>query len=106
MDVGTFIDRIRQNLIDLKNREIQELGSVRVQTTLLIGFIKDYADGIVDRVRLFFSRRMMEIFQGSDLDEIVNEILAHMKTQMKNTALRDSGFRFDEVLFLDVSYIS
>ena len=46
----------------------------------------------------------MEIFQGSDPNEILNEMLAHMKTQTENPALRHSGFRLDEVLFLDVSF--
>ena len=46
----------------------------------------------------------MEIFQGSDLNEIVNEMLAHMKMQIENPALTNSKFVFDEVLFLDVSF--
>ena len=49
MDVDTFFDRIRQNVIDLMNREIQDSGSARVQTTLWIGFIMGYADGIIGK---------------------------------------------------------
>ena len=30
MDVDTFLDWIRQNLIDLMNRELTDLGSARV----------------------------------------------------------------------------
>ena len=104
MDVDTYFDRNRQNLIDLMNREIQDLGSMRVQTTLWIGCIMEYADEIVGNERLPFNRRMTEIFQGSDLDEIVNEMFPHMKTHTENPALRESRFRFDEVLFLDVSF--
>ena len=33
MDVHTFFDRIRQNLIDLISRELTDLNSARVQTT-------------------------------------------------------------------------
>ena len=51
-----------------------------------------------------FSSRMMEIFQGSDLNEIIDEMLAHMNTQIENPALTNSRFVFDEVLFLDVSF--
>ena len=47
---------------------------------------------------------MMEIFQGSNLNEIVNEMFTHMKTQIENPALTNSRFIFDEVLFLDVSF--
>ena len=46
----------------------------------------------------------MEVHQGSDLDMIVNGMIAHMKTQIENPALLNSGFRFDEVLFLDATF--
>ena len=46
----------------------------------------------------------MEIHQGSDLDEIIDEMLVHMKTQIKNQALTNSRFVFDKVLFLDVNF--
>ena len=38
------------------------------------------------------------------MDEIVNEMLTQMKTQIENPALTNSRFVFDEVLFLDVSF--
>ena len=66
--------------------------------------MQEYVDGIIDGVRLPFNSKMMEIFQGSDLNEKVNEMFAYMKTQIDNSALRDSGFRFNEILFLDVSF--
>ena len=47
---------------------------------------------------------MTEIFQGSDLNEIVNEMLAHMQTQIESSVLTNSRFVFDEVLYLEVSF--
>ena len=47
---------------------------------------------------------MAEINQGSDLNERVNEMLAHMKTQIENPALANSRLVFNEVLFLDVDF--
>ena len=47
---------------------------------------------------------MTEIFQGSNLNEIVNEMFAYMMTQIENLALTNSRFMFDEVLFLDVNF--
>ena len=109
MDVDTFFNRIRQNLIDLMNRELTDLGSVKVQTTAWIRFIEALEDdfgNIVgsDRFEKVFNSRMMEIHQGSNLDEIINEMLAHMKTQIENPALVNSRFMFDEDLFLDVNF--
>ena len=57
-----------------------------------------------DRVRLPFNSRMTEIFQGSNLSEIVNEMFTHMRTQIENPALANSRFVFDEVLLLDVNF--
>ena len=79
MDADTFFDRIRQNLIDLMNRELTDLGSARVQTTAWIRFIQTLEDDFgniigFNRERLSFNSRMTEIFQGSDLNEIVNEV--------------------------------
>ena len=40
----------------------------------------------------------------SDLDEIVNEIIAHTKGQIENPALLNSRFVFDEPLFTNVNF--
>ena len=42
--------------------------------------------------------------RGSDLDQIVDGMIAHMKTQIENSALLNSRFRFDEVLFLNINF--
>ena len=47
---------------------------------------------------------MMDIFQGSVLNEIVNGMIAHLKTQIENPALVNNRFIFNEVLFLDVNF--
>ena len=58
----------------------------------------------IDRTELAFNSGMMEVHQGSDLDEMVHGMIAHMKTQIENPALANSRFRFDELLFLDVNF--
>ena len=47
---------------------------------------------------------MTNVYNLSDLDEIVNEMIAHMKGQIKNPALLNSRFVFDEVLFTNVDF--
>ena len=47
---------------------------------------------------------MMNLHRGSDLDQIVDEMFAHMMTQIENPALLNSRFEFDEVLFLDANF--
>ena len=109
MGVDTFLNRIKQNLIDLMNREVTDLGSAKVQMTAWIRFrveVEDENRNIigVDRVEKPFNSRITDIYQCSDLNEIVNEMLAHMKMQIENPALANSRFVFNEVLFLDVNF--
>ena len=67
--------------------------------TVLIRFIKDD-----DRVELAFNSRMMNVDRASDLDQIVDEMVGHMETQIENPALLNRRFVFDDVLFLDINF--
>ena len=109
MDVDTFFDQVRQNLIGLMNKELIDLGSAKVQTTAWIIFIQALEDDFgniigADRAEKPFHSKITEIHQGSDLNEIIDEMLAHMKMQIENPALANSRFVFDEVIFLDVNF--
>ena len=46
-------------------------------------------------VKKAFNSRMMEVFQGSDFGKIIEEMFAHMSTQVENPALANSRFVFD-----------
>ena len=98
MDSDTFFSRIRRFLIDLLKRE-SRMGAVRSQTMTWIIFRKD--DELVE---LAFNSRMANIYNLSDMNEIVNEMIAHMKQQIENPALSNSRFVFDEVLHMDVDF--
>ena len=100
MDPDTFFSRIRRFLIDLLKKQART-GAVRSQTTRWIRFRKD--DELVE---LAFNSRMMNVYNLSDMDEIVTEMIAHMKGQIENPALLNSRFVFDEVLYIDVDFHS
>ena len=63
-------------------------------------------DQIKDRelVELAFNSRMTNIYNLSNMDKIVNEMIAHIKGQIENPALLNSRFVFDEVLFTNVDF--
>ena len=98
MDPDTFLNRIRRFLIDLLKEE-SRTEAVRSQTVTWIRFRKDR-----ELVELAFNSRMTNVYNLSDLDEIVNEMIAHMKEQIENPALLNSRFVFDEVLFTNVDF--
>ena len=55
-------------------------------------------------VELAFNSRMMNVHNLSEINEIVNEMIAHMKEQIENPALLNSRFGFDEVLFTNIDF--
>ena len=57
MDVDTFFNRIRGELINLITRELTDLNSARVQMTAWIRFTKDD-----ERVELVFNSRMTDVY--------------------------------------------
>ena len=102
MDVETF-DRIGRALINLISQELNSLNSARVQTTTWIRFVREDDEG-QERVELAFNSLMRNVYRGSNLFKIVNEMTANMKFQIENPALLNSRFVFNEVLDLDANF--
>ena len=99
MDVETFFSQIRRGLIKLISEELENRNSARIQTTVWIRFVRN--EDVID---LAFNSLMTSVYKGSELDQTVDEIIAHTRTQIENPALLNSRFVFDEVLRLDVNF--
>ena len=97
-DPDTFFSRIRRFLIDTLKKE-SRTGAVRAQTMTWIRFSQDG-----ELVKLVFNSRMLNVYNLSNMDEIVDEMIKHMKEQIKNPALLNSRFVFNEVLYIDVDF--
>ena len=98
MDPDTFFSRVRRFLIDLMPKE-SRTGAVRLQATTWIRLRKDG-----EMVELAFNSRMLNIYNLSNMNEIVNAMITHMAQQIENPALLDSKFVFDEVICMDVDF--
>ena len=99
MDYDAFFIRVKEGLIELISRELNNRNSAKIQTSIWIRFTKDD-----DVVNLAFNSLMVNVYRGSDLDQIVDRMIAHMKFQIENPALQNSRFAFDRVLRLDVNF--
>ena len=99
MDVHTFFVRTKKVLIDLLSRETRNR-AVRSQATTWIRFVKDG----VEQVELAFNSRMLAVYNLSDMDEIVSEMIKHMKQQIENPVLRDSKFVFDGAIGMNIDF--
>ena len=98
MDPNTFFCRVRKFLIELLAKKLRT-GAMRSQATTWIRFRKDG-----ELVELAFNSRMLNIYNLSIMNEIVNAMITHMAQQIENPALSDSKFIFDEVLHMDINF--
>ena len=103
IDVDMFFNRIRKGLIELIKRELKTRTSARIQMTRWIRFVRDDEEG-QERVELAFNSLMMSVYRGSEMDQIVDGMIANMKFQIENPALLNSRFIFDEFLYLDINF--
>ena len=85
-------------------RELKTRTSARIQTTARIRFVRDDDEEGQERVELAFNSLMMSVYRGSEIDQIVDGMIANMKFQIENPALLNSRFVFDEFLYLDVNF--
>ena len=77
MDPDTYFNRIRSQLIVPLKKE-SEGRSVKVQMMTWIRFKQDE-----ELVELAFNSRMMNVHNLSEIDEIVDEMINHMKEQVE-----------------------
>ena len=109
-DLDTFFSRVRRFLIELLKKELRT-GAVRTQSTMWIRFIKDGdpigVPGVQqphgELLKLAFNSRIANVYNLSDMNEIVNEMIAYMKQQIENPALLDSKLVFDEDTWMLIS---
>ena len=98
MDLDTVFSRVRKFLIELLTQE-SRMGAVHSQATTWIRFRKDE-----EMVELVFNSRMLNVYNLSNMNQIVNEMITHMKQQIENPALSESRFVFNKVLHMDVDF--
>ena len=97
MDVPTFFSKIRASIGNVLRKETLQR-SIRCQTTTWIRFIKDN-----EHIDKAFNSRMTPVYMLTEMEPIVQEMIAHMSHQIDNPALRDSKFIFDKLLYTDIN---
>ena len=117
-DVDTYIKRMTPHIKTLIEQQTRELGSAKMQLSLWVKWkkieeqvIQLAEDGgpstpgvyevIVEKV---FNSLMTEVYQGSDIEELLKQMFAYIKTQIEHPALPKSGFTLDSIMHLDINF--
>ena len=51
-----------------------------------------------------FNSLMTEFFEGSDINDLIQRMLAHIKTQVENPRMPESGFSLDKIMNLYINF--
>ena len=51
-----------------------------------------------------FNSLMTEFFEGSDINDLIQRMLAHIKTQVENPRKPESGFSLDKIMNLYINF--
>ena len=57
------------------------------------------------KVEMSFNTLMTESFEGSDINDLIQGILAHIKTQVENPRMPESGFSLDKIMHLYINFL-
>ena len=63
------------------------------------------ADGCT-RVEMSFNSPMTEFSEDSDINDLIKRMFAHIKTQVENSRMPESGFSLDEILGMSIKFDS
>ena len=47
---------------------------------------------------------MIEFFEGSDMNDLIQGMLAHMKTHIENPQMPESDFSMDKIMHLYINF--
>ena len=92
-----FFNRIGKRLIELIERELKTRTSARIKTTAWIRFVRDgpprglgeaHDEEGQERVELAFNSLMTSVYRGSEMDQIVDGMIANMKFQIEPSATK------------------
>ena len=56
------------------------------------------------RVEMSFNSLMIEFFEGSDINDLIQRMFAYIKTQVENPQMPESGFTLDQIMHLHINF--
>ena len=84
------------------------MGSAKIIMTLYIRWknLKELDDDSGDKytkIEMPFNSLMAEFFEGSDINKLIERMLAHIKAQTENPKFRENGFTLDKIMHLYIN---
>ena len=124
-DIDSYFGKINPNIKTLIKNQLKEMGSAKIIMTLWVRWKKrimplielgpqdaknfqDLDDGTTGdnymRVEMPFNSLMTEFFEASDINDLIQRMLAYIKVQAENPKLPESGFTLDKIMHLYINF--
>ena len=123
-DIDSYFDQTKPHIKTLIKNQLKEIGSAKIIMTIWVRWKKpimpllelgtedaenaqeingNTGDNCI-KVEMPFNSLMTEFFEGNDINESMQHMLAHIKTQVENPRMPDSGLMLDKILDLYISF--
>ena len=123
-DIDSYFDQAKPHLKTLIKNQLRRMGSAKIIMILWVRWKKpmeplieldpedaknaqELDDGTGDnyiRVKMPFNSLMTGVFEGSDINNLIQRMLAHIKTPTGNTNFPESGFSLDKIIHLFINF--
>ena len=125
-DIDSYFDQTKPYIKALIKNQLKEMGSAMTMMTLWVMCKKpikllvkldpedvknaqDLDDGTADdiyyeKIKMPFNSMMAEFFDASDVNDLIQCMLAYIKTQTENPKFPESGFTLDKIMHLYINF--
>ena len=115
-DDDSYFDQAKPHIKALIGNQLKEMGSAKIIMTLWVlwkkpikGLIKldpdDTTDDIYyEKIDMPFNSLMTEFFDASDINDLMERMLAYIKAQTENSKFPESGFTLDKIMHLYINF--
>ena len=122
IDIDSYFDQAKPHINTLTEKQLKKIGPVKIITILWVIWkkpikllIKDAKnahgpdDGATDdiyyeKIEVPFNSVMTEIFDASDINDIMERMLAFIKAQTHNPTFSENGFTLDKIMHLYINF--
>ena len=123
-DIDSYFDQTKSHIKTLIKNQLKEMRSAKIIMTLWVRWKKPIMPLIkldpedaenaqdLDRstgdnyttVEVPFNSLMTELFEGSDINDLIQSMLVHIKTEVENPPMPESGFSLDRTMHLHINF--
>ena len=124
-DIHSYFDKTKPHIKALIENQLKKIGPVKIIMTLwgiwkkpiklLIKLTEDAKnaqdldDGTTDdiyyeKIEMPFNSLMTEFFDVSDINDLIERMLAYIKAQTENPKFPESGFTLDKIMHLHINF--